>query len=134
VARIPWGITLSSITTLASPRRVAATLGRDVNRDNSLEDDFLPNGDPAGERTVPVPNTWSNWYRNIDVRLEKDILHTGNVTYKLSGEVFNLLNTYNVAGYNGRMQDQAGNPLASFGQPNSAFSARRAQLGIRMDF
>lgn len=134
VAHIPWGITLSSITTLASPRRIAATLGRDANLDNSLEDDFLPNGNPAGERTVPVPSTWSNWYRNIDVRLEKNFLQTGSMTYKLSAEVFNLLNTYNVAGYNGRMQDQAGNPLASFGQPNAAFGARRAQVGIRMDF
>lgn len=134
VAHVPWGITLSSITTLASPRRIATTLGRDVNLDNSLEDDFLPNGDPAGERTVKVDGAWKNWYRNIDLRLEKNVLTTGSMTYKVSAEIFNLLNTYNVAGYNGRMQDQAGNPLASFGQPNSAFGARRAQVGVRMDF
>lgn len=133
VAHIPWGITLSSITTVASPRRITATLGRDVNLDNSLEDDFLPNGNPAGMRTIQPSNSWRNWYRNVDVRLEKGLFSTGSVNYKVSAEVFNLLNTYNVAGYNGRMLDQAGNPLASFGQPNSAFGARRAQVGLRLD-
>lgn len=134
VAHIPWGITLSSISTIASPRRINVTLGRDVNLDNSLEDDFLPNGTSAGERTIRPSNSWSNWYRNIDLRLEKSLLTTDNMHYKVSAEVFNLLNTYNVAAYNGRMQDQAGNALASYGQPNSAFGARRAQLGLRADF
>lgn len=134
VAHIPWGITLSSITTVASPRRINVTLGRDANLDNSLDDDFLPGGDPAGERNIRPSSSWSNWYRNIDMRLEKNLLTTGSMHYKLSAEVFNLLNTYNVAAYNGRMLDQAGNPLASYGQPNSAFGARRAQVGLRMDF
>lgn len=56
------------------------TLGHDVNQDNSLGDDFLPNGNAAGERTSRPSNSWSNWYRNIDVRLEKNLVTSGSVT------------------------------------------------------
>lgn len=134
VANLPWGFTLSSVTTLASPRPFGVILGRDANLDNTTEDDFPPSGSPSGRRTERPSGTWSNWYREVDVRLEKNILAVSGVKYRVSAEVFNLFNTYNVAGFNGRMQDLNGNPLSSFGQPNAAFGARRAQIGLRMDF
>jgi hypothetical protein len=48
--------------------------------------------------------------------------------------VFNVFNTDNVAGYAGRMRDATGNAIANFGQPNSAFGARRMQAGVRVEF
>ena len=68
VATLKWGIEVASIATLASPRPYAATLGVDINKDDNLADDFLPDGSITGDRTVRPDGAWKNWYRNLDIR------------------------------------------------------------------
>jgi hypothetical protein len=134
IATLPWGFELAGIATVASPRPYAAFLGQDVNGDNDVTDDFLPDGSPAGRRTVRPSNDWENWYRNVDLRVAKSLFNAQGTTTRVTAEVFNAFNTDNVAGFNGRQRDAAGNDLTNFGQANSAFGARRAQVGLRVEF
>jgi hypothetical protein len=133
VATIKWGFEVSSILTLASPKPYGVTLGVDVNKDDNLADDFLPDGATTGERTVR-PEGWKNWYRNLDLRASKKFATRRNLTFRVTGEVFNAFNTNNVAGFNGRQKDAAGNALSTYGAPNVAYGARRAQLGTKVEF
>ena len=134
VADLPWGFELSGIATVASPRPFNATVGQDLNQDNDFSDDFLPDGNPAGQRTVRPANDWKNWYRNVDVRVGKSLFTAQATTVRVTAEVFNVFNTNNTAGYFGRQRDAAGAALSTYGQPNSAFGARRAQVGARLEF
>ena len=139
VATLPWGFQLSSIATLASPRPFGVILGQDLNRNNSLEDDFLArdglaDGDAAGLRTLRPSNAWRNWYRNVDVRVGKSLVRTQGAVASVTVEVFNVFDTNNTASYFGRMRDATGASLATFGQPNAAFAARRAQAGLKVEF
>ena len=134
VATLKWGIELASIVTLASPRPYGVTLGVDVNKDDNFTDDFLPDGSVTGERTVRPDGAWKNWYRNLDIRVGKKFLEGSNMNFRITGEVFNVFNTNNVAGFFGRQKDAAGNPISNFGVANSAFGARRAQVGTKVEF
>ncbi|HEX2781420.1 MAG TPA: carboxypeptidase regulatory-like domain-containing protein [Gemmatimonadaceae bacterium] len=134
VATLPWGFELSGIGTIASPRPYGAFIGQDLNRDNDLTDDFFPTGDPAGQRTQRPRNAWNRWYRNVDLRVGKSLLASRGTTLRITAEIFNVFNTNNVAGYNGRQRDQAGALLTTYGRPNAAFGARRGQVGLRAEF
>lgn len=134
VATLPWAFELSGIATLASPRPYGAFIGQDLNRDNDFSDDFFPSGDPAGTRTQRPRNAWNQWYRNVDMRVGKALFESRGTTVRATAEIFNVFNTNNVAGYNGRQRDAAGALLPSYGQPNAAFGARRAQVGLRAEF
>ena len=134
VATLKWGLELASIATLASPRPYAATLGVDVNKNDNFTDDFLPDGSITGERTVRPDGEWKNWYRNLDIRVGKKFFEGSNLTFRLTGEVFNVFNTNNVAGFFGRQKDAAGNAISNFGTANAAFGARRAQIGTKVEF
>jgi hypothetical protein len=130
-----WGgIQVAAIVTLASPRPYSAFIGQDLNKDNDNTDDFFPNGEPDGERTIHPGNDWKYWYRNVDLRLGKSLFTAQGTTVRLTAEVFNVFNTDNIAGFGGRRQNALGATLSNFGQPTSAFGARRAQLGARFEF
>lgn len=126
----PFGFTASVIATVASPRPIAVTNGRDLNADNVFFDDF-----PAGgRRTVRPSNAWRNWYRTVDVRLAHPLVTQGRAKVSASVEVFNLFNSNNVAAFNGRQLSAAGAPLANYLRPSSAFAARQAQVGVRAEY
>jgi hypothetical protein len=130
VSPIPFGFTFSAIATVASPRPVATTLGRDTNNDNVFTDDFID-----GSRTVRPSNAWKNWYRTVDVRLAHPIFVAGGRKLSASLEVFNLFNWNNILGYGSRQFAATGtDQLSNFMQPTAAFAARQAQLGVRADF
>ena len=134
VATLPWGFELSGIGTIASPRPFGASIGQDLNKDNDFSDDFFPSGDPAGTRTQLPPSAWNQWYRNLDLRVGKSLFASRGTKLRATAEIFNVFNTNNVAGYNGRQRDAAGALLPSYGRPNAAFGARRAQVGVRAEF
>ncbi len=129
VSRIPFGFTFSSISTVASPRPVAVTLGQDTNNDNVFTDDFI-----NGQRTIRPSNAWKNWYRTVDLRLAHPVFTDGRRKVSASLEVFNVFNSNNILGFGSRQFDAAGRPISNFLQPNAAFAARQAQLGFRADF
>jgi hypothetical protein len=126
----PFGFMISTIATVASPRPVAVTDGRDRNANNVFFDDFLADGG----RTVRPSNAWRNWYRTVDLRLARPIVTQGRAKLSASAEVFNLFNSNNVAVFNGRQQSAAGAALGNYLQPSVAFAARQAQVGLRAEY
>jgi hypothetical protein len=129
MATLPFGLRLSTITTLASPRPYKATDGRDMNRNNFLEDDFID-----GKRYQVPENSWKNWYRVVDLRLAKSIGLGRGANLSLIFEAFNLFNSENYSGYFGVQRSANGELRADFGSPSGTFATRQFQLGSRVEF
>ncbi|MGV3710726.1 MAG: TonB-dependent receptor [Gemmatimonas sp.] len=135
VIAAPLGFTVSSISTLASPRPFLTTVGPDVNLNNIFTDDY-PGGSTTstGIRTTRPVNSIANWYKTIDLRIARPLVTAGSTKISFSAEVFNLFNWKNNQGYNTIQATTAGVPLATFGQPNAAFAGRQAQVGMKLDW
>ncbi|MEO5814260.1 MAG: carboxypeptidase regulatory-like domain-containing protein [Gemmatimonadaceae bacterium] len=135
VAPLPFGFTLSSIATFASPRPFISIDGRDINLDNITGDDYIGGTvSSSGIRTTRPSNDWKNWYRTVDLRLAKSLYTRGATKVSVSGEVFNLFNWNNTLSFGGSQFNAAGVAVTSFGQPTGAFAARQAQVGMRLDW
>ncbi len=126
---LPYGLGLSAIATVASPRPYRTTVGQDVNQNNLLEDDWID-----GSRIALPPQGWSHWYRVLDVRLTKAIDLGRGVRLSVIAEGFNLLNAENYAGYFGVQRSASGALRPDFGTPSGVFGTRQIQLGSRLDF
>ncbi len=74
-------------------------------------------------------NFWR--YRNVDVRLRKDLPNVSGTTLGVTVDVFNVFNFNNYGGFN-----LPSNPLdPNFGKPNGVLSdPRRLQLGVEVNF
>ena len=123
------GIGLSTIATAASPRPYRTMLGQDLNRNNVLDDDWID-----GMRFAVPPNSWSNWYRVVDLRVTKSIGIAPGTRLSLIAEAFNLFNTQNYSGYFGVQRSASGAPRPDFGSPSGIFATRQLQLGSRLQF
>jgi hypothetical protein len=128
IYNLPYGFRISGFATIASPTPLNATDGRDLNQDGSFDNDYL-GGQPFNYR----PSGFDEWYRKIDLRLSKSITYRG-VSAELQAEVFNVLNTDNYSDYFVRRRNAQGELISRFGEPVSAYSPRRVQLGVRMSF
>lgn len=128
INRLPLGIQASTITTIASPRPFGAIIGRDENLNNVTFDDW-----PNGERVQRPPNAWENWYKTVDLRLQRALIQRGSQKITVMAEVFNLFNSENISAYGGQ-QFQGTTPIATFGKSTGAFAARQAQLGLKVEF
>ena len=135
VTPIPLGFTFSSIATIASPRPYVTIDGRDINLNNVTGDDYI-GGTPTstGQRTTRPSNDWDNWYRTMDLRLARPIFTRGGTKVSVSAEVFNVFNWNNTLTYGGTQFTATGAPVATFGKPTSAYSARQGQVGMRVDW
>ncbi|MBK8249651.1 MAG: carboxypeptidase regulatory-like domain-containing protein [Gemmatimonadetes bacterium] len=128
-ARLGWGLTLSTITTLASPRPYTAIDGRDRNRNNIPFDDFA-----FSQRTTRPGNAWRNWYRNVDLRAARSVAF-GGARVSLSVDVTNAFNAANISAYGGQwFENSVLRPIPSFGMPTEAFAARSVQFGVKSVF
>jgi hypothetical protein len=117
----PFGLELSGIAIVASPRPFLVTLGTDANQNGSPSDDW-----PEGIRTMRQ-NDWRHWYRTLDLRLGKSFrMPHGILT--VTAEAFNVLNSANHAEY------QATQALLEYGEPVGDYARRQAQLGVRYQF
>ena len=126
---LPAGFQLSGIATLASPTPFPVSIGQDINNDNNFTDDW-----PNGERNmVPDYARIRNWYKDIDLRVTK-FFDIRGLRLGIWVDAFNVGNWFNAASYFGRMTDASGNPLATFGKPNSSYAPRTVQLGARVYF
>ena len=125
---LPLAFQFSGIAIFASPHPFAVTDGRDVNNSGLTTDDW-----PNGQRVQDTEGGWDNMYKTVDFRLARNFA-IGTTRAQLSAEVFNLFNWVNWSGYNGTLNDLAGNRQANFGLPNGALAPRQAQIGIRYDF
>jgi len=126
---LPFGIGLSTLATVASPRPYRALVGQDVNKDNIFEDDWI-----NGTRYQVPPNAWRNWYRVVDLRLTKAFDMGHGAQLSLIAEAFNVFNTENYSGYFGVQRSTTGEPRPDFGSPSGIFATRQFQLGSRLQF
>lgn len=131
IGDLPYGFTLSGVAIFAAPRPYVATVGQDLNNNNSVADDFI--GGP-GNRVIRPEANWDNLYRTVDVRLAKHFPLGEGRRVSLSAEAFNIFNWDNISSFGGRQMDAAGNPITNFGQPTGVYAPRQAQLGIRYEF
>ena len=131
VGDLPYGLKLSGVFIVATPRPFVATDGRDLNGDNVFTNDFL-NG--KAQRTMRPDNSWDNMYRTFDVRLTKSIALGGDRKLSVSAEAFNIFNFTNPSGWDGRMREGNGNVRAGFNTYTGVFAPRQAQLGARYEF
>jgi len=128
INRLPLGIQASTITTVASPRPYVAIDGKDLNNDNVTFDDFV-----GPDRVQRPDNKWRNWYKTVDLRLQRPLVQRGGQKLTVMAEVFNLFNSENNSAFGGQ-KFSGTNPIATFGQPTGAFAARQAQLGLKVEF
>jgi len=135
ILQIPFGFTLSSIATVASPRPFLTIVGTDVNLNNITGDDF-PGGtvSTSGIRTTRPANEFKNWYRTVDLRLARPLFSRGTKKISLSAEVFNVFNSNNNLSYDNVQNTGAGVARPTFGIANGAFAARQAQVGMKVDW
>lgn len=120
---LPLDIKLSGIFTVASPTPVNAITGSDDNFDGDPDNDFL-GGIPFNYR----PEGWENWYRNMDIALTKGFEINNSHRIEVRADIFNALNADNWSGFQNNFA------AATFGDPVTAFSPRRLQLGVRYSF
>ncbi len=128
INKLPLGIQASAIATVASPRPFGVIVGRDENLNNVTFDDF-----PNGERVQRPDNSWENWYKTVDLRLQRALIQRGSQKITVMAEVFNLFNSDNISSFGGQ-QFQGTTPIATFGKSTGAFAARQAQLGLKVEF
>lgn len=128
IVPLRYGFQISGVGIVATPTPFGVTVGRDVNNNGLITDDW-----PNGMRTMRPENNWDAMYRTVDLRLSKAV-PVGPGRMSLSAEAFNVFNWTNWSGYAGRMEDQAGNALANFGQPSGVYAPRQGQVGLRYEF
>jgi hypothetical protein len=121
LTQLPFGLELSGIGILASPRPFLVTVGTDVNQNGSPSDDW-----PDGIRTMRQTG-WDHWYRTFDLRLGKSFAMPHG-SLMVTAEVFNVLGSANHSEY------QATQSLNDYGTPVGDYARRQAQLGIRYQF
>jgi hypothetical protein len=119
--QIPFGLQLSGIAVIASPRPFLVITGSDVNHNNANTDDW-----PGGHRTAYRGGS-NNWYRTLDLGLTKS-LHIAPGALAITADVFNVLNTGNHSEYQGTEN------LAHFGHAVGDYARRQGQLGARYSF
>ena len=118
---LPFGLQLSGIAIIASPRPFLATVGDDLNQNGTTNDDW-----PDGARTLSQSG-WDHWYRTVDLRLGKTFqLPQGRMT--VTAEVFNVLNWASHSEYHSTQS------VPGYGEPAADFARRQAQLGLRYQF
>ncbi len=118
---LPLGLQLSTIAVAASPSPFAVTVGTDVNKNGSLNDDW-PNGIRTWRR-----DGWGYWYRTVDIRLGRAFsLPSGHLI--VTADVFNLFNWANHSEY------QTKQNLLDFAEPVGDYLRRQAQVGVRYEF
>jgi hypothetical protein len=98
---------------------------------------LLPSGQLAPSLTLPAHFSFGDNFFTQDLRLSRTFpLRTERVRLVLFGEVFNLLNTANLVGYNGNLNEPTsfGQPAARFTQVFGSGGPRAFQFGARLSF
>jgi hypothetical protein len=116
-----WGLDLSGVAIVASPRPFFVSTGVDDNQNGADNDDW-----PSGLRTYRRTG-WDHWYRTLDLRLGKAFpMRTGRMI--VTAEVFNVFNSANHSEY------QAKANVLDYGEPVGDYARRQAQIGVRYQF
>jgi len=130
--RLPYDVTVGTVTQLASARPFNPTTGADNNGDGNNNDRPVIDGAVAGRYSFRgTPNYDAAVFGEVGLR----VLPGRTVTLRVEG--FNLFNHANVLGRNGTFGD-TGTPLATFGQASPGLSniepGRMVQFQARFSF
>lgn len=87
-----------------------------------------PDGKPFGFRPEPPNARRGDSALSIDLRLSKMLKIGKSLSVTAFAEMFNITNHLNYGGYIGTMTS------SRFGEPTTAGTPRRTQLGVRADF
>ncbi len=125
--RAPYGINVSGILRYHSATPFTDWTGEDLNGDGYAFD--LPSG------VSHVNSLRGSSFSQMDVRVGKTFKFFSNYGVELIGEVFNLFNSKNEAGFRGNRSSTATYRQPSFfaGDPGQG-EQRLAQLGLRVTF
>jgi hypothetical protein len=126
---LPFGVSLSTIATAASPRPYRTIVGQDLNNNSFDDDDWID-----GQRYRVPENVWRNWYRVVDLRVSKAIRFGRSANISLVVEAFNVFNTENYSGYFGVQRNATGELRSDFGSPSGTFATRQFQVGTKLEF
>ena len=124
--RGPYGINLSGILRYHSATPYTDWAGADLNGDGYRFD--LPPG------VSHVNALRGSSFSQMDVRLAKAFKFFGNYGVELIGEVFNLFNSKNEAGFVGSRTSKAYKQPSFFAGDPGQGEQRLAQLGVRVTF
>lgn len=127
IVNLPFDFQLSGLITLSSPHPYTAVTGSDNNNDGTRLDDF-PGGPTGRNSTRPPTDHIRYWYKDVDLRLTKNLPFAQTLNISLFVEAFNLFNWTNYATYFTTMS------ASNFGLPNSAYPTRQVQFGARVGF
>jgi hypothetical protein len=121
----PHGWSVSGVVRYHSATPYTAYSGLDLNADGFTLD--LPPGEHLNNRRGAS-------FSQVDLRIGKEIAFRNNLSVELIGEVFNLLNAKNPAGFIGNRQAANFGQATTFAGDPLQGEARRAQLGLRIRF
>jgi hypothetical protein len=124
--RAAFGIDVSAVFRYHSATPYTEYAGVDLNGDGSSLD--LPPG------VKHVNALRGSSFSQLDLRIAKTITVGGPVSVELIGEVFNLFNAKNPAGYNGDQSSTNFRQPTSFAGDPLQGEQRLAQLGLRLRF
>ncbi|PYT18087.1 MAG: hypothetical protein DMG59_05445 [Acidobacteria bacterium] len=131
--RLPAGVVLGTVTSLASARPYNITTGVDNNADNSTADRPVVNGGLFGRNSGRGTPTY-----DVGTFVEREFRLPGErVRLELRAEAFNLLNHANIVGRNGTWGN-ADAPVSTLGAPLGGISnvepGRQFQFLLRASF
>jgi len=115
--RLPYGVDISALGIVASPRPFLVFAGNDVNVNGTELDDW-PNGIRTDRR-----HGWAHWFRSLDLRLTKQL-----ASVDVIAELFNVFNTANFSEYQPLQSEVA------YAEPAGDFPRRQGQIGARYRF
>jgi hypothetical protein len=122
----PWGITVAGMFRYRSATPYTVISGDDLNGDGFLID-LPPDVDHVNSER-------GDSFSQLDLRLSKEFKFTDTFRIEVIGEVFNVLNEENPAGFIGnRSADNFGEPTTFAGDPLQG-EQRLAQFGLRLRF
>ncbi len=120
------GFTFAPIFRYRSKLPFNITAGQDLNRDNNNFD--LP-------PDVSTTNAGRGaTYKQLDFRLSKRFHFSGHTGFELIGEVFNLTNSKNPAGFIGNRRSALFGQATEFAGDFQRGEQRMAQFGVRLEF
>lgn len=126
VYRAPLGIDVAGILRYRSALPYTKLAGSDVNGDGYNMD--LASG------TSHVQTLRGDSFSQLDVRVSKEFGFGGDRGIELIGEIFNLLNSKNPAGFNGSVSSANFGKASVYAGDAGQGEQRLAQLGLRLRF
>lgn len=122
----PWGVTVGGMFRYRSATPYTVFDGRDLN-DDGFRIDLPPD-------VSHVNSARGDSFSQLDLRLSKEIKFTDALALEVIGEVFNVFNEENPAGFVGNRTSEAfGQPSNFAGDPLQG-EQRLAQFGLRLRF